>query len=72
MGFLYEKGWGVPQDKAQAFAWYRYAAARGLAKAREEADGLAALMTPAELERGSQFYSELKDKHPIGKGDTSL
>ncbi len=30
LGFLYDKGLGVPQDYAQARDWYRKAAAQGL------------------------------------------
>jgi TPR repeat protein len=29
LGILYENGWGVVQDKAQARAWFEKAAARG-------------------------------------------
>src|ERR1700693_272362 len=29
LGFMYEKGYGIAKDDAQAFAWYRKAAAQG-------------------------------------------
>lgn len=34
LGVLYEKGWGVAKDEAQAIAWYRTAAEQGLAQAQ--------------------------------------
>jgi TPR repeat protein len=61
MGFLYENGWGVPRDNAQAIAWYRFAA-RGHGRAKEEADRLASLMTPAELTKSVELLNELEAK----------
>ncbi|MFM1854896.1 MAG: hypothetical protein RLZ83_205 [Pseudomonadota bacterium] len=34
IGYLYERGLGVPQNYAEAMAWYRKAAAQGLAQAQ--------------------------------------
>ncbi len=34
LGFMYDKGQGVPQDHAEAVKWYRKAAEQGMAKAQ--------------------------------------
>jgi TPR repeat protein len=34
LGLMYGKGWGVPQDYAEAAKWYRRAAEQGYAKAQ--------------------------------------
>ena len=34
LGFVYDEGWGVPQDEAEAVRWYRKAAAQGHAPAQ--------------------------------------
>ena len=36
LGLMYRKGWGVPQDYAQAMFWYRRAADQGNAEAEVE------------------------------------
>ena len=34
LGFLYDNGWGVPEDDAEAVRWYRLAADQGDASAQ--------------------------------------
>ena len=36
LGFMYDKGQGVPQDYAEAVRWYRKAAVQGYAEAQVE------------------------------------
>ncbi len=62
LGWCYREGYGVPQDNAQALAWYRYAASQGDVISQEEADKLAIPMSPMELERASQLYRELQSR----------
>jgi hypothetical protein len=41
IGWLYEKGWGVAQDYAQAMSWYRKAADQGNASAQKNMQRMA-------------------------------
>ena len=49
LGFMYEKGEGVPQDYAQALAWYRKAVANGLSKAQDNITALEALINNSSI-----------------------
>jgi hypothetical protein len=46
LGEIYAKGWGVPQDDAQALAWHRKAAERGKVRASLAVEPLAPTPSP--------------------------
>src|SRR5208282_4845711 len=49
LGFMYEKGQGVPQDYVQAYMWFNLAAAQGTKGAAEWREHVAVHMTPAQI-----------------------
>lgn len=68
MGILYEFGFGMPNNKAPALAWYRLAAEQGNAKAAARRDALRAGMTPPELEEAQRLYEQWRTKVPVAAG----
>lgn len=60
LGLMYANGDGVPQDFAAAAKWFRLAADRGYASAREGLRFLASTgMVPAEAAKGTALYIQL-------------
>ena len=62
LGFMYEKGQGVPQDYVQAYKWFNLAAAQGTKGAAEWREHIAARMTPAQIAEAQKLTSEWKPK----------
>jgi TPR repeat protein len=68
VGFMHLTGKGVPEDPAEALAWYRLAAERGEIPFIKARDALRATLAPAELERSNARFSELWQRY----GDRKL
>jgi hypothetical protein len=62
LGFMYEKGQGVPQDYVQAYMWFNLAAAQGTGGAAEWREHIAARMTPAQIAEAQKLAREWKPK----------
>ena len=62
LGFMYEKGQGVPQDYVQAYMWFNLAAAQGTKGAAEWREHIAARMTPAQIAEAQKLTSEWRPK----------
>jgi TPR repeat protein len=62
LGFMYEKGQGVPQDYVQAYMWYNLAATQGTKGAAQWREHIAAHMTPAQIAEAQKMTSEWKPK----------
>ena len=60
LGYAYQVGRGVPQDDAQAVAWYRKAAASAENQKQnaETRDGVTKLMTPTQIEAAQNLARE--------------
>ena len=54
LGWLYERGYGVPKDPAQAYSWYVLAGQGGHAKAQARINGLKAVLQPEQVLRAEQ------------------
>ncbi len=62
LGFMYVTGRGVQQDHVQAYLWFNLAAAQGNELDRKVRDGLAEMMTPAQLADAQRLAREWKPK----------
>jgi hypothetical protein len=62
LGFMYQKGRGVPQDYVQAYMWFNLAAAQGTRGAAEWREHIAARMTPARIAEAQKLAREWKPK----------
>jgi len=62
LGLMYFNGEGVPQDLAQANAWFNIAAAAGLEPAREARDTMKDLMTPEQIVEAQRLSRELFER----------
>ena len=62
LGFMYEKGQGVPQDYVQAYMWFDLAAAQGTKGAAQWREHTAVHMTPAEIALAQKMTREWKPK----------
>ena len=60
MAFMYGMGEGVVQSDIEAYVWFALAASRGNADAAENRDLAASEMTPEELRKARQRYSQLE------------
>jgi TPR repeat protein len=62
IGWMFERGYGVPQDYVQAHMWYNLAAAGSADQLRDQAaqfrDELAAKMTPAQIAEAQKMARE--------------
>jgi len=62
MGFIYERGLGLPQDYARAYMWFSLAATQGTKGAAEWRERLAAGMSGAQIAEAQKLASEWKPK----------
>ncbi len=65
LGYLYERGEGVPQDYALASMWLNLATAQGQPVAKTEMDRLAAKMTPNQIAEAQRLAREWKPTTPF-------
>ena len=61
LGFMYDKGDGVPRDYVQDHMWYDIA---GVAVAVKYRDFVAREMTPAQVAEARRLAREWMEKHP--------
>lgn len=69
LAFLYEKGWGVPQDFIRSFMWYSIAAAthppgKSCYESARSRDRLAKRMTPDQVSEAQRMAREWLEQHP--------
>ena len=64
LGYLYERGEGVPQDYALAHMWLNLATSQGQPVAKTELDRLAAKMTPNQIVESQRLAREWRPKTP--------
>ncbi len=57
-GYMYQKGWKVPQDFILAHKWYNIAASLGDEKSRIEREAVAGLMTPEQIAEAQKLARE--------------
>jgi TPR repeat protein len=57
---MYEWGYGVPQDYAQAHMWFNLAGASGDADAIKKRDTIARKMTPDQIAEAQRLAREWK------------
>lgn len=64
LGMMYRDGRGVPRDYVEAHMWLNLAASRATVRqmALESRDGVAAMMTTAQIAEAQQLASEWKPK----------
>lgn len=62
LGFVYERGLGLPQDYVRAYMWFSLAAAQGTKGAAEWRERLAAGMSPAQITEAQKLASEWRPK----------
>ena len=55
LGFMYERGEGVPQNNVRAYVWFSVAAAQGYEVARSSRDIASERLTPEQLARGQDM-----------------
>jgi TPR repeat protein len=67
LGFMYERGQGVPQDFVQAHLWFNLAARQGEEKAGKMRDEVGAKMTPAQVAEANRLAAQWKPKIVIGE-----
>lgn len=64
LGYMYDKGKGVPPDPIAASAWYRIAASgRGRSEFAEAAEASVRSMTPSDRELADAKYLELRKQY---------
>ena len=63
LGLMYDKGHGVLQDYVRAHMWYNIAALNGHEKALENRDGIAKIMSPAQLEKAQESARNCEAKN---------
>jgi TPR repeat protein len=62
LGFIYEKGLGMPQDYVLAYMWFSLAAAQGTKGAAEWRERLAARKSPTQIVEAQKRAREWKPK----------
>jgi TPR repeat protein len=60
LGYMYENGWGVPQDYVTAHMWHNLAASHGIQNAAEKRNSLSKKMTPAQIAEAQKLAREWK------------
>ena len=63
---LYEKGYGVPQNNAEAYKWYLVAAGSGDTEARSAADSLKARIAADAQASAERSAAQLRAQAPGG------
>ncbi len=63
VGFMYEKGIGVPKSNVDAYMWLDLAASQGDKIAAKRRDELAERMPPAEIAKAQKLAREWTKKH---------
>ena len=58
LGYMYQKGWTLPQDFILAHKWYNIAASLGDDKSRLEREAVAKLMTPEQVGEAQRLARE--------------
>jgi len=51
LGYLYERGQGVPLDYSEAYKWYQLSAAHGYSPANRAIKSLSEIMTQEQLQK---------------------
>jgi TPR repeat protein len=64
LGFMYDNGYGVPQDYVQAHMWWNLAAAQGDEDAIGNRDIIAGQMMPSQIEEAQRLAREWIAAHP--------
>jgi TPR repeat protein len=67
LGEMYRTGRGVPKDQVQAYVWLSLAQAGGNLDGRHSAPEVAALLTPAELQKAEEMIQYFQTHHPVGE-----
>jgi len=62
LGFIYERGLGLPQDYVRAHMWFSLAAAQGTKGAAEWRERLATRMSPTQIAEAQKLAREWKPK----------
>ena len=63
LGFMYNKGQGVPRDYVQAHKWFNLAATKGDKDAAKYRDIVAKKMTPADVSKAQKLARQWWVKH---------
>jgi len=64
---MYDKGDGVPQDYAEAYAWFFVAATGGSINAEKYRDTVKEILTAEQLAEAQKRANELFEKYGSGK-----
>lgn len=67
LGKMYANGTGVPQDDAEAYAWFSVAAAGGNVGAVKNRGIAASNLTAEQLSKAQKRATELFEKYDSGK-----
>ena len=67
LGLMYDKGDGVPQDYAEAYAWFFVAATGGSINAEKYRDTVKEILTAEQLAEAQKRANELFEKYGSGK-----
>ncbi len=67
LAVLYQGGQGVPRSPADAYKWYAIAAAQGDRDAAVQADTVAALLSPDELQAAKEAVTAFKASRPANR-----
>jgi TPR repeat protein len=67
LGVMYANGEGVPQDYAEAYAWFCVAATSGDVDAVKNRDVAKELLTAEQLSKAQKRTTELFEKYGSGK-----
>ncbi len=64
-GHMYDKGEGVPEDLAQAFAWWNLAAAQGKKDAAKSKEIVRKQMPPEQIAEAQGLSGQWVEDHPM-------
>ena len=62
LGFMNERGLGVPEDDVEAYAWFTLSVSNGYERARANKGTLREQLTPAQIEEAQRLSSEWGSK----------
>ena len=63
LGFMYNRGEGVPQDKIKAHMWLNFATVNGHAQTKIMRDLVAKALTPDQIKQAQQLASACQARH---------